>query len=123
MTDTRTEVHQAGRIAALWTGLLLAPCAFLVSLELGYLVVPASCARGTALPVHLVHAGCLLVALAGALVAWRSWRSEGSEWPGDAGGPGARSRFMAGVGLATSLLFGLTIVAQWIPALALHPCQ
>jgi len=123
MADPRTEVHEAGRIAALWTGVLLAPTAFLANLELSYLVVQPSCARGTAWPVHLVHAVCLLLALGGALIAWRCWSAEGAEWPGAQGGPIGRTRFMAGLGLVDSLLFALVIVAQWVPVFTLHPCQ
>lgn len=123
MIDTRTTVAEGGRIAALWMGLLLAPTAFLVNLELSYLAVPASCVRGTALSLHLVHGACLLVAIAGAVVAWRSWSRAGIGWPGEACGPAARSRFLAGLGFAGSALFALTIVAQWIPTLTLHPCQ
>ena len=114
---------EGGRLVALWSGVLLAPTAFLLNLEVGYLAVPLSCARGSGLVLHLVHGACLLVALAGAAVAWRSWTTAGTHWSGDAGGPGARSRFMAGLGLAGSALFGLTIVAQWIPTMTLHPCQ
>ena len=108
---------------ALWTGLLLAPVAFLVNLEVAYLAVPASCAHGTAASLHLIHAGCLMAALAGALVAWRRWSVAGVSWPGEAGGATARTQFLAGLGVVGSALFALTIVAQWIPTLTLHPCQ
>jgi hypothetical protein len=123
MTDPRTEVRDARHIAALWTGVLLAPTAFLANLELAYLAVGRACLRDNTLPVHLVHATFLLVALGGVVVAWRLWRAEGREWPGDEGGPVARTRFLAGVGLVGSVLFTLVIIAQWIPTLTLHPCQ
>jgi hypothetical protein len=122
-TDSRTEVHQAGRIMALWTGILLAPAAFLTNLELGYILVYPSCARDSSLPVHLAHAVCFAAALAGALVAWREWRAEGTLWPGETGGPKGRSQLMGGVGAIGSLFFALVIVAQWIPVFGLHPCQ
>ena len=123
MIDTRTTVAERGRIAALWTGLLLAPTAFLANLELAYLMVPASCARGTALSLHLVHGVCLLVAIVGAVVAWRSRGAGGLQASDADGGPEAKARFLAGLGLAGSAFFALTIVAQWIPTLPLHPCQ
>ena len=47
MTDTRTTVPEAGHLVALWTGVLLAPTAFLLNLELSYLAVPATCTGGT----------------------------------------------------------------------------
>ncbi|HUR93784.1 MAG TPA: hypothetical protein VMY76_04320 [Gemmatimonadales bacterium] len=123
MTDPRTAILESRRIAAIWAGLLLAPAAFLVNLELGYLVVRPSCLQGSVLPVHLVHLATMVLALLGALVAWRTWRLEGATWPGDAGGPPARTRFMGGLGLVTSALFVLTMLAQWIPSFVLHPCQ
>jgi hypothetical protein len=123
MADPRTDLPESGHLVALWTGLLLAPAAFLANLELGYLAVPGSCAGDSRLAVHLIHVACLLLSGAGLLVARREWRRAGQVWPGEAGGPEARSRFLAGLGVATSLLFGLTIVAQWVPTFALHPCQ
>jgi TRAP-type C4-dicarboxylate transport system permease small subunit len=122
-SDNTTAIPEAGRIGALWAGLLLAPAAFLTNLELGYLFVYASCPAGSALSVHVVHAVCLLVALAGAAIAWQAWQTVGGAWPDQEGGKEGRTRFMAGLGLYTSLGFALTIVAQWIPTFALHPCQ
>jgi uncharacterized membrane protein (DUF4010 family) len=123
MTDARTDIVEAPRIRALWAGLLLAPAAFLVNLELGYLLVRPSCPRDDALPIHAVHALTLALALAGLAIAWRCWKTEGTRWPDDEGGPPARTQFMAGLGVALSLLLALTLVAQWIPTFVLDPCQ
>jgi hypothetical protein len=123
MTDPRTEVRDGRHIAALWTGVLLAPIAVLANLEVAYLTVRGSCVHANLLPLHLVHAAFLLIALAGGFVAWREWQADGRVWPDDEGGPVSRSRFMAGVGLSGSALFSLVIIAQWIPTFTLHPCQ
>jgi hypothetical protein len=123
-TDPTTSIPDARRIAALWTGLLLAPLAFLVNLEVGYLLVRRSCLGNDRLPVHVVQIVCLLLALAGGVVAWRVWRAEGAQWPGgEAGGPAGRTRFLAGLGLLLSAQFALVILAQWIPSFMLSPCQ
>jgi hypothetical protein len=123
MTDPRTDIVEARRIRALWAGLLLAPAAFFVNLELGYLLVRPSCPRDDALPIHAVHAVSFVLVLAGLAIAWRSWHAEGTRWPDDEGGPAARTRFMAGLGVALSALIMLTLVAQWIPTFVLDPCQ
>jgi len=123
MADPRTGLREAAHIGALWAGLLLAPAAFLLNLELSYVMVYPSCVRGTSLPVHVVHAGCILLAALGTVIAWRSWQTEGREWLDEAGGAVGRSRFMAGLGLWVSALFVLVIIAQWIPTFFLHPCQ
>jgi hypothetical protein len=124
-TDTSTPVYEAGRIGALWTGVLLAPTAFLLNLEIAYLVAEWGCKQAGMPPgaLHLVHAACLLLAVVGGLVAWREWRAVGAHWPGEAGGPEGRTRFMAGLGMATSGIFALAIIAQWIPSLTLHTCR
>jgi hypothetical protein len=121
--DSRTEVLDAKELRALWTGLLLAPAAFLLNLEVAYALVPTACADGSRLLVHVVHAVCLLLAAVGALTAWRMWRATGETWPGGAGGRLSRSRFMSGVGLLLSLFILMVIVAQWIPSFVLSPCQ
>jgi cytochrome c biogenesis factor len=121
--DPRTTVPDAPEIRALWAGLLLAPTAFLLNLELAYAVVPHACSSQNRLPVHLVHLVCLAIALVGGAFALRSWRYCGETWPGEEGGPVSRSRFMAGLGLLLSVLFALVIVAQWIPSFVLSPCQ
>jgi hypothetical protein len=121
--DPRTDIPDAPEIRALWTGLLLAPAAFLLNLEVAYAVVPRACSAQSRLLVHLVHIVCFLLAAAGALTAWRSWRAHGEIWPGEAGGRISRSRFMGGVGLLLSLFIVLVLVAQWIPSFMLSPCQ
>ena len=121
--DPRTTVPDAPEIRVLWAGLLLAPTAFLLNLELAYAVVPHACSSQNRLPVHLVHLVCLAIALVGGAFALRSWRYCGETWPGEEGGPVSRSRFMAGLGLLLSVLFALVIVAQWIPSFVLSPCQ
>ena len=121
--DPRTDVPDAPELRALWTGVLLAPIAFLIDLEVAYALVPTACSGRNQLPVHLSHVVCLALALFGGLTALRSWRTTGSTWPGEEGGPVARSRFMAGLGLLMSSLFALVIVAMWVPSFLLDPCQ
>jgi hypothetical protein len=121
--DSRTNVPDAPLIRGLWVGLLLAPIAFLINLEVSYALVPTACASRNKLPVHLVQLTCLLLTLYGLLTAWRCWKAAGATWPGEAGDPLARSRFMAGTGLLVSAMFVLVIVAQWIPIVVLDPCQ
>jgi hypothetical protein len=121
--DPRTDIRDAKELRDLWTGLLLAPIAFLLNLEVAYAMVRPACTSGSRLPVHVVHAVCLVLAALGAVTALRRWRLTGETWPGGEGGRLSRSRFMSGVGLLLSLFIVLVIVAQWIPSFVLSPCQ
>jgi hypothetical protein len=121
--DPRTDVPDAPEIRNLWIGVLLAPIVFLIDLELAYALVPTACSTRSRLPVHLVHLACLLLVLFGWAIAWRCWKATGATWPVEEGGPLARSRFMAGLGLLLSGFIALVIVAMWIPSFILDPCQ
>ena len=99
------------------------PLVWLAQFELNYALVPRMCAAGTTLPLHLVFVGSLLLVAGAGLLAWRTWRTAGAEWPGSAeGGPVGRSRLLGALGLMTSALVFLVILAQWIPAFLVDPC-
>lgn len=121
--DPNSNVPGARHLVALWLGLLLAPVAFLVNLEVAYALVPTACSAGTRLPVHLVHFVSLLIAVSGGLISWRYWNAEGRQLPANEAAAAARNRFMSGLGILTSGLFGLVILSQWIPSFLLSPCQ
>jgi hypothetical protein len=120
MTDPRTEIVGARRLGALWAGILVAPAACAANLELGYLLVHPACLRNDMTPLHVVQILCLAAALEGGLIAWRALRREQTGVSGEAGD---RSRFLAGLGVWTSALFALVIVAQAVPSFVLHQCQ
>jgi hypothetical protein len=109
--------------AALWFGLFAGPAAFLLNLQISYMLAPASCRMGSTIPLHATNLVCLAVAVAGGVVAWRHWRGSGGSWSAEEGGVLSRIRFMAALGAMTSALFALVIFAQWIPTFVLSPCQ
>lgn len=126
-TDTRAVAPQhwsepAG-LPALWFGVLAGPISFLLNLQLNYMLTPWVCKHGGQLVLHIVPLIFLVIVAAAGWVSLRSWRRTGSEWRADGGGVIPRSRFLAVLGVLTSALFVLVILAQWIPNLFLSPCQ
>ena len=121
--DASSRIPDVRHIGALWIGLLLPPIAVLADLTIAYALVPRACATRNTLPIHLAHAGGLLLVLGGGLAAWRTWRMLGGGWPESEGGREARSRFLAGMGVLFSGLCGLLVLAFWIAVLLLDPCQ
>jgi uncharacterized membrane protein YidH (DUF202 family) len=121
--DTEVRIPDGTDLPAQWAGNLLAPIAFLVQLEIAYMVVPRACDTGVVFPVHLAHAGAVLIALAGTIIAWRQWQRWRPQGSTDEPGPESRSLFMAMLALLVSGAFLLVMLALWLPTFFVHPCQ
>jgi hypothetical protein len=121
--ETEKDFRQAGGIFALWLGLLIAPFAFLVNLQISYTLVPFVCATGHVFWLHIAASGSLMLAALGLFISWRNWQKAGREWKSEAGSITARSRFLSVLGLLMSVLFCIAILAQWIADFIIDPCQ
>ena len=71
---------------------------------------------------HLVSLLAVAAAAWCAGLAWREWQRLGGGEPGgsEPGVPG-RSRFLALLGVITSGLFTVVIIAQWVPVFFISP--
>lgn len=110
-------------IFRLRAGIFLGPLAALGDLQIAYMLVSPMCEAGTTLPLHLVHAVMLLIALGGVLCGWSAWRWAGGGRPHSDAGRAARTRFLGLLGVMMSGLFALVVVAQWVGDFVLSPCQ
>jgi len=121
--EAEKDFKHAGGIFALWSGLLVAPFAFLLNLQVSYMLVPFVCATGRIVWLHLAACCSLILGAFGMFISWRNWQKSGREWQSEAGSITARSRFMAVMGLLMSILFCIAILAQWIANFIIGPCQ
>ena len=112
-----------GEVLALLGVILIPAIAWALQMQASYMLVQPACMSGRNVSLHVVTVGALLVTAAAGLVAWRKWQATGRREPDEAAGPRPRSRFMAVLGLLTSAMFFLTILAQGIASFVLHPCQ
>jgi hypothetical protein len=147
-SEAGKKARAGGGLLVQWTGLLAGPIAWLLQLQVAYVLIPWACAHDQQnLSLHLVTIASLLLTAGGAFIARRDWRGDGSEPPGDTVGTGsagrvngvggvggvggvssavnarARSRFMAVLGLCTSAFFFLVILVQGLASFILNPCQ
>jgi hypothetical protein len=122
-TDCDTGIPDARRIVAQVAGVVVPPLAVLAGMEVSYGLVGPACASGGSVALHLTRIVTLLIVLGAGGLAWREWRRVGVERPGDGGSVGARTRFLSWVGVFASVLFALVVVAQWLAAFILTPCQ
>jgi len=107
----------------LWSGILAGPIAWAFDLEVRYALVKWTCVSQRPALLHAVTAASLLVVAAGACVSWLALQRTAAHVPIDGGGPRQRAQFMATLGLASSALFALAIVAGAIPQWMLDACQ
>jgi hypothetical protein len=103
---------------ALWTGMLAPPIAWLIQFQILYSNVLPSCVSNTKVGLFSTTAICFLIALASGALAWRELRRNPA--PDEL----VKSRrFMSYVGLMTSGLFALVIIAQTIAVIVVDPCR
>lgn len=122
----RSEVEERDsprEIAVLWFAALAGPVAWILALNLQYSLVRIACTEGTMLPLHASGLAALGLALAGGWIAWSRWRATAGGWPRGGAAEISRSGFMAVLGMMSSALFSLAILAQWAGTLFLHPCM
>jgi hypothetical protein len=116
-------VRGAGTRVGLLASVLIGPLAFLLNLQINYMLVDLVCQVQGKAGMHLVAAMCLSLTIGSGIVAWRAWHQAGPDFPGDEYGTIGHARFFAFWGLLSSSLFFFVILAQWIPIFILNPCQ
>jgi hypothetical protein len=123
--ETRAKQERGRRtgLLALWSGVLIAPMAFLSNLQVNYTLTQKLCPGGHTSLLHLMTIIFLLIAAGGGLIAWRNWGRAGLVAPDESADDLVRNRFLGSVGLMLSALSFLIILAQWIPQFIFNPCQ
>jgi hypothetical protein len=108
---------------SLWTGILAGPVAWALDLSVSYALVKWVCMNQRDGILHLLTVVALIVVAGGAVVSWFALERTAADAPTDGGEPRQRARFMAILGLASSALFAMLIVANAIPHWVLDACQ
>jgi hypothetical protein len=117
------ELPEERGLAAQWVGLLLAPAAFFLHLQFAYAIVPWACRHQNDFWIHASGIAAVVLAAIGMLVAWRVWRRDGGDDPGEGYGIPPRARFLGVTGLGVSALITLILAAQWVAAFFISACE
>lgn len=105
-----------------WTLVIGPLAAVFFQQQVSYGLVPWSCRHARVL-VHLPTIVALVSLGFLALASRRLLAEVGERSPGDERSSDARARFMAVLSLILCAFALLMIIAQWLPAAILHPCQ
>jgi hypothetical protein len=108
-----------GGIWTQWAGVLAGPIAWSAMLGADYALTKWSCGHGAYL-LQIVAVVAIACTAAGALAAWRTLILVPATVTDDGGEPLDRSRFMGLLGIASSSLFGVLLVAESVPIWTLH---
>jgi hypothetical protein len=107
----------------LWAGILAGPIAWALDLTINYALVKWVC-RTQRYDAHaLIAIAALAIVAAGSALSWRALHRTGEDQPTDGGHPRQRARFMATLGLTSSALFALQILAGALPPWVIDACQ
>ena len=107
----------------LWAGILAGPSAFALNLTVTFALVHWTCATDRQSLLHVISLFAFILVLAGSWLSWVALRHAPSTLETEGGTPQARARFMALLGLASSALFALAIIANAYPQWVLNACQ
>ncbi len=122
MSAPESSYFESARgVRTLWLGILAGPLLWFLNQQVNYLLVRWACSSGHVIVLHAVAATCLVGALlAGKLALGNRRRLEETE--GAESLQQERARFMVVLGICSSFLFALVIIAQGIPNFILNPC-
>ena len=106
-----------------WIGMFLAPAAFFAHLQIAYVLVPWACVTRGQIWVHVSGLVAILLALAGSWAGWLVHARADNAQSNEGAGAVPRTRFLGTVGLCTSAVFALLLIAQWAAGFVISPCQ
>lgn len=108
----------------LWLTLsaLLGPVAALANQQATYSVTPWACGQGARATLHIAPALCLALVIVTGLFAHRHAGRGADNGKADADRRIGTVRFLAIVGMGTSILSAMIIAAQWFAVIMFDPC-
>jgi vacuolar-type H+-ATPase subunit I/STV1 len=115
--------EQATTPRALWMLVVVGPIIVAVEQQMNYVLVRQACSAQRNLALYVVTIVALLLTIASAMVGISIWRRSGAEWPTEASDLANRIRFISVLGILSSAISFLLIVAQGIATVHFDPCQ
>ena len=114
--------HWRGRMSLI-AGLLVGPFVVLLNQEIIYASNMWVCGKGMSWSLHIIPVLSLVMTLAAAYVAHRDWTDLGRGIRDNDATIVERSRFLALLGMGSSALSALLIVAMWLTIFVFGPCM
>jgi hypothetical protein len=117
------QEQQATTPKGLWTLIVAGPIIVAIEMQSNFVLVRQACSAQRSLMLYAVIVVAMLLTIATAFVGISLWRRAGTAWPTEAVDLANRVRFITALGILSSAMSFLVILAQGIATVHFDPCQ
>ena len=107
----------------LWVLVIAGPAIVAAEMQANFVLVRHACSAQRNVTLYAVVILAMLLTIVTVLIAISIWRRAGVEWPGEAVDLASRVRFITALGVLSSVMSFLVILAQGIATVNFDPCQ
>jgi hypothetical protein len=117
------QAQQATTPKGLWVLLIVGPVIVAAEQQANYVLVRQACSMQRNVALYVVTIAAMLLTIATLMIGISIWRRAGAEWPSEADDLATRIRFISVVGILSSAMSLIVIIAQGIATITFDPCQ
>ena len=107
----------------LWMLVIVGPVILAIEMQTNFVLVRQACSAQRNVALYAVVIVAMLLTIATILIAVSLWRRAGVVWPTEAVDLANRIRFITALGVLSSVMSFLVILAQGIATMHFDPCQ
>ena len=107
----------------LWLLVIVGPAIVAIEMQTNFVLVRQACSAQRSVALYVVVVVAMLLTIATILIAVSLWRRAGVVWPTEAVDLANRIRFITALGVLSSAMSFLVILAQGIATMHFDPCQ
>lgn len=108
---------------ALWILVIAAPVIVAIEMQTNFVLARHACSAQRSVSLYVVVALALVLTIVTALIGVSYWKRAGVVWPSEEPDLATRIRFIAVLGILSSAMSFLVILAQGIATMHFDPCQ
>ena len=117
------QEEQATTPRAIWMLVVAAPVIVSVEMQTNYVLVRQACSMQRNIALYAVIMVAMILTIAAAMIGISIWRRAGAVWSTEGSDVGSRVRFIGMLGILSSAMSFLVILAQGIATMHFDPCQ
>ena len=117
------NAEQATTPKALWLLVVVGPALVAIEQQANFVLVRQACSMQRNVALYAVVIVAMLLTIVTAMIGVSIWRRAGTDWPTEASDLANRIGFISVLGILSSAMSFLVIVAQGIATINFDPCQ